>query len=341
MKEGFPGWRCLGALKHFFRGAGSAVVATAGESGIEAALIGALHEPGNARATMTVTLVAVPVRATTRVRVVAVLGVVCERVLAVAALTVTVEATPVGAVIVTAVPGVARRDFVPKATSEAAQTEAGAEAGLPVTVSAVPAASTGEGRVLVPAERPGDLLERLHGGLEVISGNGIGDLRADAVDDGAQALLGVPSFVREAPGPIGIRHPAELDEPAELVRREWACIAGDGSVDAVQQPPVATRDPEGFEGGGELGRHRAVGGLEPVPEGAGVLFVVLRGLVQREADPEDARRTRIALTDDGRRIAKGMRGERRQVLSKALESFTEAEKAELARLLGKLADNGD
>lgn len=68
---------------------------------------------------------------------------------------------------------------------------------------------------------------------------------------------------------------------------------------------------------------------------------VQRGLVQREADPEDARRTRIALTDDGRRIAKGMRGERRQVLSKALESFTDAEKAELARLLGKLADNWD
>ncbi|MEW1962612.1 MarR family transcriptional regulator [Microbacterium sp. NPDC077644] len=68
---------------------------------------------------------------------------------------------------------------------------------------------------------------------------------------------------------------------------------------------------------------------------------VQRGLVQREADPEDARRTRIALTDDGRRIAKGMRGERRQLLSKALESFTDAEKAELARLLGKLADNWD
>ncbi|GEK85698.1 hypothetical protein GCM10007198_09430 [Microbacterium aerolatum] len=66
---------------------------------------------------------------------------------------------------------------------------------------------------------------------------------------------------------------------------------------------------------------------------------VQRGLVQREADPEDARRTRIALTDEGRRIARGMRGERRQVLSKALESFTDEEKGELARLLGKLADN--
>ncbi|MEJ1922890.1 MarR family transcriptional regulator [Microbacterium sp. KHB019] len=66
---------------------------------------------------------------------------------------------------------------------------------------------------------------------------------------------------------------------------------------------------------------------------------VQRGLVQREADPEDGRRTRIALTDEGRRIARGMRGERREVLSKALESFTDEEKNELARLLAKLADN--
>ena len=66
---------------------------------------------------------------------------------------------------------------------------------------------------------------------------------------------------------------------------------------------------------------------------------VQRGLVQREADPDDARRTRIALTDEGRRIARGMRGERREALSKALESFTEDEKSELARLLDKLADN--
>lgn len=66
---------------------------------------------------------------------------------------------------------------------------------------------------------------------------------------------------------------------------------------------------------------------------------VQRGLVQREADPEDARRTRIALTKEGRHLARGMRGERRQVLSTALESFTDEEARELARLLSKLADN--
>lgn len=66
---------------------------------------------------------------------------------------------------------------------------------------------------------------------------------------------------------------------------------------------------------------------------------VQRGFVQREADPDDARRTRIALTDEGRRIARGMRGERREALAQALKNFTEDEARDLARLLSKLADN--
>lgn len=66
---------------------------------------------------------------------------------------------------------------------------------------------------------------------------------------------------------------------------------------------------------------------------------VERGFVRREADPDDARRTRIALTDEGRRLARGVRGERREMLTQALATFTDAESAELARLLTKLADN--
>lgn len=62
------------------------------------------------------------------------------------------------------------------------------------------------------------------------------------------------------------------------------------------------------------------------------------GLVRREADPDDARRTRIALTDDGSRVARGFRGQRREHLSQALQGFTADERAELARLLAKLAD---
>ena len=61
------------------------------------------------------------------------------------------------------------------------------------------------------------------------------------------------------------------------------------------------------------------------------------GLVRREADPDDARRTRTALTDEGRRLARGFRGERREQLQAALAGFTDVERAELARLLTKLA----
>jgi len=61
------------------------------------------------------------------------------------------------------------------------------------------------------------------------------------------------------------------------------------------------------------------------------------GLVQREADPDDARRTRVALTAQGSRIVRGFRGERRERLETALAGFSDEERAELARLLSKLA----
>lgn len=68
---------------------------------------------------------------------------------------------------------------------------------------------------------------------------------------------------------------------------------------------------------------------------------VAHGWLRREADPDDARRTRIALTDEGRSLARGVRGERREALGAALAAFSPEERAELARLLGKLADNWD
>ncbi len=61
------------------------------------------------------------------------------------------------------------------------------------------------------------------------------------------------------------------------------------------------------------------------------------GLVRREADPDDARRTRVALTDEGARLVSGFRGQRRAHLEHALQDFSDAERAELARLLTKLA----
>lgn len=63
------------------------------------------------------------------------------------------------------------------------------------------------------------------------------------------------------------------------------------------------------------------------------------GLLRREADPDDARRTRVALTDHGLAIVRGFRGERRTAIDAALGAFTDDERAELARLLTKLADS--
>jgi len=62
------------------------------------------------------------------------------------------------------------------------------------------------------------------------------------------------------------------------------------------------------------------------------------GVVRREADPDDARRTRVALTDAGRALVQGFRGDRRAAVDRALSTFTDEERADLARLLAKLAD---
>ncbi|UGB35090.1 MarR family winged helix-turn-helix transcriptional regulator [Microbacterium sp. cx-55] len=65
---------------------------------------------------------------------------------------------------------------------------------------------------------------------------------------------------------------------------------------------------------------------------------VEHGLLRREADPDDARRTRIVLTESGSAIANGFRGERREAIRTALGGLTETEQQEFARLLAKFAD---
>lgn len=62
------------------------------------------------------------------------------------------------------------------------------------------------------------------------------------------------------------------------------------------------------------------------------------GLLQREADPDDARRTLIALTDKGRAISSRFRGAQRDSVDLALDGFTDEERALLAQLLSRLAD---
>ena len=61
-------------------------------------------------------------------------------------------------------------------------------------------------------------------------------------------------------------------------------------------------------------------------------------LVQREPDPDDARRTRVVLTDAGRNAASGFRGRRREMIRAALEGLDAQERADFVRLLQKFAD---
>ncbi|WP_353827064.1 MarR family winged helix-turn-helix transcriptional regulator [Agromyces sp. SYSU T0242] len=62
------------------------------------------------------------------------------------------------------------------------------------------------------------------------------------------------------------------------------------------------------------------------------------GLVVREADPGDARRTRIRLTDAGRDALRSAATSRRQTIEAALDGFTDGERAQLADLLTRFAD---
>lgn len=62
------------------------------------------------------------------------------------------------------------------------------------------------------------------------------------------------------------------------------------------------------------------------------------GLVVREADPDDARRTRIRLTDDGRAAVRSATSNRRRSIETALAGFTDEERAQFAALLARFAD---
>ncbi len=62
------------------------------------------------------------------------------------------------------------------------------------------------------------------------------------------------------------------------------------------------------------------------------------GQVVRTPDPDDARRTRLGLTDAGAALVREFQGGRRDAVGTALGGFTDAEKADLARLLTRLAE---
>lgn len=63
------------------------------------------------------------------------------------------------------------------------------------------------------------------------------------------------------------------------------------------------------------------------------------GAIQRSADPEDLRRTRIHLTAQGKAHYGVMHTVFTDIAEKTIEPMTEPDRAELIRLLGALTDN--
>jgi DNA-binding MarR family transcriptional regulator len=62
------------------------------------------------------------------------------------------------------------------------------------------------------------------------------------------------------------------------------------------------------------------------------------GLVVREADPDDARRTRIRLTDEGRVAVRSVTSNRRRTIESALDGFSDGERRQFAALLARFVD---
>lgn len=124
------------------------------------------------------------------------------------------------------------------------------------------------------------------------------------------------------------------------------------------------RGPFGWKGGrhehpfANMARYRLLSTLDRLGDGASVSELataigvdqprasrvvadcVDRGLVTRSTDPTDARRSVIALTDDGRAVIDERRRERRAAVEQALDGFTPAERAQLAELLARFLAGG-
>lgn len=63
------------------------------------------------------------------------------------------------------------------------------------------------------------------------------------------------------------------------------------------------------------------------------------GLLRREADQSDGRRSLLALTPDGRAALAQIRAFRRRVIAEALRDWSADDRADLARLLGRFVDD--
>lgn len=82
-------------------------------------------------------------------------------------------------------------------------------------------------------------------------------------------------------------------------------------------------------------------GLDPSTMSRRIASLAERGLVDRHPDPADRRAQVLSLTPAGQRAVTDERARRVALVTDALAGWDDADRAELARLLGRLTDTLD
>jgi DNA-binding MarR family transcriptional regulator len=125
-----------------------------------------------------------------------------------------------------------------------------------------------------------------------------------------------------------------------LVQRIRQTQAVEGDLTSPETSALARLDRTGPTTAAELARLERI---SPQSMGATVAALEERGLVGREPDPADGRRSILSLSAEGRALLQRRRSARSEHLSEALESaFTQAEIKQLraaAPLIERLAQN--
>src|SRR5690348_9238866 len=123
-----------------------------------------------------------------------------------------------------------------------------------------------------------------------------------------------------------------------LVRRLRQAAVTHGELSMPETAALARLDRGGPTSGAALARLERI---SPQSMGATVAALEARGLVARTPDPDDGRRVLLSVTDAGLAVLRDRRGERTQLLVRALSSgFTRDELEQLAAaapLLERLA----
>jgi len=80
-------------------------------------------------------------------------------------------------------------------------------------------------------------------------------------------------------------------------------------------------------------------GVDPSTMSRHVSVLEQLGFVARAADPDDGRAQSVSLTADGRRVMETVRGARHDLITQVLTQWDDDDRAQLATLLARLADD--